>query len=162
MLQKAMTHDNVDKAVCAFAYFVQLELGGNVDPEYGAYPTPEKRGNAFNDEDWDDGLAEMMAEAGGDYEHFGSVECRKLIRFRLWEKTIGAPAKFEKAFPGMGHRRSNLAQALQPIFKHLDPVLDYHVLDLCLAWITPLMKSEFEENRLRVEPAASSRSVEVA
>jgi hypothetical protein len=148
LLQKVMTHDDVDKAFCALVAFVQLELEGELDPEYGAFPTPAARSDTFNDEDWDDGLAELLAEAAGDYDHFGRAECRKVIRFRQWEKTIEAPAKFEKAFPGMGHRRGNLARAMRPIFKHLDPVLDFQVLDLCLGWIAPLMKSQFEENRL--------------
>ena len=158
LLQKALTHDDVDKSVCALVAFVQLELGASLDPEYGDFPTAELGHDALNDEDWDDGLAEMMAEASGNYDHFGRVECRKLIRFRLWEKTLTAPAKFEKTFPGMGHRQSNLARAMQPIFKHLDPVLDYHVLDLCLAWIHAVdERGEFE--REPASPPATTRPV---
>lgn len=159
LMEKAMTNDNADLACCALAEFAQYELGGAVDPEYRSHAASSPSNRPFNDDDWDDDWAEFMAKYGDSDDGYSGSECRTLIWFRQWEELIESPLRFEKEFPGMGHRRENLALAMRPIFRHLDPVVDAHVLELCLAWIRPLMKSDFEENRLPSKPTVPNREV---
>jgi hypothetical protein len=148
-LQKAMTHDDVDIALCALVEFVRLELGEAPDPEYGNFPQREDPWSELRDENLSDNEMEAQAQLER-YEDFGTSEYHMLKWFRGWEKVINDPSEFEEAYPGMGHRRQNLAQAMRPIFSYLDPILDVHVLELCLDWTKPLMKGLFEENRFPI------------
>jgi hypothetical protein len=143
LLQKAMTQHDVDIALCALVEFVRLEMGEEPDPEYQSFRRPEKKWDAFNDENWPD---EEGFFPPSPLEDFGTSELHMLRYFDGWNGVINDPVEFDDAFPGMGDRRSNLALAMRPIFD-LDPIMDLHVLELCLGWIKPLMKGRFEETR---------------
>jgi hypothetical protein len=156
--QEAATRYDVDVALCALIVFVQLELGAEPDPEYGHFPQPQGPMYKFNDADLSDDPveAELELEIRHDTsEESGTSEYHCLRWFQKWEETIEDAEKFEQAFPGMGHRRSHLVEALRPIFVHLDPVLDGYVLELFLRWAKRLLRSPLEENVLGAEPRAA-------
>jgi hypothetical protein len=156
--QKAENRDDVDIALCALMVFVQLELGVEPDPEYGHFPQPRDRMYRFSDADLSDDPAEAELELQIRHDtsdDFLTSEYHFIRWFRTWEEVIEDTEKFEQAFPGMGHRRSHLVQAVRPIFMHLDPILDEFVLELFLSWAKRLLQSPLEENVLGAESQAA-------
>jgi hypothetical protein len=146
-LQKAKTWHDVDVALCAVMVFLQLELGGQPDPEYGQFPEPANPWRELRDENLSDDPTEAEAQLDTS-ESFGSAELRLLRYFQKCEETINEAEKFERAFPGMGHRRAHVVQALHPLFDHLDPFYKGHTLEMCFEWVSRLLKSPLEEQRL--------------
>ncbi|MCS3687514.1 hypothetical protein ABIF07_005459 [Bradyrhizobium elkanii] len=145
-------HEDVDIALCALMAFVQLELGAELDPEYGCFPERASFSEArFNDADLSDDPAEaevQLEERSSTYENCGSSPVLRARLFRSLEAVVADPQLFDERFPGMGDRRANVERALAPIFARLDPVLDGFVPDLFLRWIKRLPHRPLDESRI--------------
>jgi hypothetical protein len=151
--EEAKKHSNVDVALCALMTFVQLESGVEPDSEYGQFPLPRRAEYRFNDADLSDNPieAEQEIEMQADRsEDFGTSEYLNLRWFCKWQETIEDAVKFERAFPGAGHRRENVLRAVQPIFERLDPILETYTLELFLRWTGQLLKNPLQEGLLGV------------
>ena len=148
-LLKAKTEHEVDVALCAAVVFIQLELGGIPNPEYGQFPEPEQPWNILSDGNLseDDALARAELEY---YDEIGTSEYGLFRWFREWHKIVNDAGLFEEEFPGKKNRRAHLAQALEPIFVNLYPIHNTHILEMCLNWARQLLQRPLEETRLPI------------
>jgi hypothetical protein len=163
-IQKANTWYDVDIALCAVLVFVQLELGGQPNPEYGEFPRAESSWHKLRDENLSDDPAIAEAELNfSEFDGIGASESRSARLYGEWSDTIEDATKFENVFPGMAHRRAHVAQALRPIFDHLDPFYAFHTLEMCMAWMSRLLRSPLEEHRLpsKQSPAVKGGSSDI-
>jgi hypothetical protein len=153
LLEKALSHADMDLVVCAVREFVRLELGQAPDPLYGL-TTRVAPSDVLDDEDWcqeDDAWAsDMEAEKG--YVHFGSSENNDYLWTQARHQRFHDPAAFEKRFPGMPERRPNMAHALKPIFDRDDMFL----IDTAVCCATALLARPFDENRFNSGTASNS------
>jgi hypothetical protein len=142
--------DNMHIPIYTIRGFVRLELGHPPNPYHGPftsrYRLPEWVNGRLNEEIWtgDDALDQDFLEFT---DPIGRGELGMMEWVRYWQETINDPERFEKRFPGMAHRRMNLAQATSPLFE-LDAIADFDAINTAIAWLEKLMQSEFEENRL--------------
>jgi hypothetical protein len=159
--EKAASRCDVDIALSALMVFVQLELGAIPDAEYGHFPERRRLPFRLDDADLPDDPIAAQIELEGRHDmtnDSGTSEYNLLRWFKWWEENFKDAEKFEKTFPGAGHRRPHVLQALEPIFIHLDPVFDGDVLDMFLDWVKLLLKSPLEESRLAAAERVESPS----
>jgi hypothetical protein len=151
LLSKARTESDADIAVCVLVEFLRLELGEEPDPEYGSLPKRENPCDVLDDEEcyWDDEIDPMTIDGEWEeHQYWGFSELGMIRWVCAWEEIVNDPAKFENEFPGMAHRRLNVARALQPVFE-LHWVYDYYPISLAAVSICELLEHEFSETRMR-------------
>jgi hypothetical protein len=163
LLGDALTHHDMDLVVCAVREFVRLELGQARDPGYGQINSEVVTSDRLNDEYWcpEDEFWLTIMESEKGYMHWGIHENNLFVWADAWQVRFADPAAFEKTFPGMPERRSNMAHALKPIFDR-DWVCDAMLIDDAVRYAKALLAIAFEENRLPSKPGSDSVLVDAA
>lgn len=153
LLRDSLHHNGMDQVACMVRQMVRLDFGLQPEADYKGitvdcvdYHGTVNEYWAVEDEPWHD-PAERYADFVADADRCDMVQFKEL------DNRYNDVAAFERSFPGMSHRRTMAATAIEPI---LSKRHDWGNETLLAAdrYMTSLLAMTFEETRLK-EPIPS-------